>query len=102
MFLAGIKFGMGFCIGMMVCATAAVLLPVYLGDWIHRYRSRSRKDVPKSGRDRLQEALWTDAPEPELKVRDIGSNQRVFVRSVITWGERDERDRRRKEPHYRH
>ncbi len=102
MILAGLEFGMGFWIGTILCAMAAVFLPVYLGDWMERHRARNRKDIPKSGRERFQEALWQSAPEPELQVKDFGSGQRVFVRTVITWGERDERDRRRKEPHYRH
>ncbi len=100
MFLAGIKFGIGFWIGT-VAVTLAVMSLVALADQIQRYRT-VRAESRKSGRRRLEEALAarSSAPKPATEFRD--EDGRAVFRTVILWRDADEPERRRKEPHYRY
>ncbi len=102
MFLAGLEFGMGFWISTMIFASAAIFIPCFSETgWSVVEPETARIFRSRAGRG-LQEALWMSAPEPELRVKDAGPGQRVFVRTVITWGGTDDQEIRRKEPHYRH
>jgi hypothetical protein len=99
MLLAGIKFGIGFSIGMGV-VIAAILLIGFVADQIQRHRTGHEMNTPKSGRCRLEEILWRNSSEAAMKVRD--ASHRVLFRTIIRWRNADEKDCPRKEPNYWH
>ena len=99
MLLAGIKFGIGFSIGLGV-VIAAILLIGFVADRIQQNRTeREVNPLKPSGRS-LEEILWKNSSEAAMKVR--GVSHRVLFRTVITWRDANTEDRYRKEPNYWH
>jgi hypothetical protein len=93
MFLAGFKFGLGFCLGTGVF-TALMMATIYLSSWISQLL-RTLKRSPQREERALKGVEWE---RPSISVpREDGSIQSFSFCSVIRWeGSED-----RKKPHHR-
>jgi hypothetical protein len=97
--LAGIKFGIGFSIGLGV-VIAAILLIGFVAGRIQRHQIGHEVNPLKPSGRSFEEILWRNSSEAAMKVR--GVSHRVLFRTIITWSDADKEDRYRKEPNYWH
>lgn len=98
MFLAGIKFGLGFWLATVVFAALAMSV-VFVISYISRFLEKRRKQDPKPRGARAENILWASGPEAQFISGD-GFRHKASIRTVVTWRDRDGRVGRRKDPHY--
>ncbi len=97
MFVAGIKFGIGFWLATITAVAVAMLVPT-LVSYVGRCFPK-RKSYPKLTRTGASYMLWTRAPESVHR----GDGTQIFsFRTTVRWGDRNRHEDRRKEPHYRY
>lgn len=96
MFLAGIKFGIGFWLSSYV-AIVLIMVASYLISYVGSHFDKAQKGVATLRRFRAKDILWVSAPESDLEIEHSGFEKRPVVKTVIRW--RDSGSR--KEPQYR-